>query len=113
MAKEKAPAEKAEKKGKPQEAGAEKGRKAQKAEAKGGAKAEYSSAERTDPELSAGYVPRLKKHYDEVVKPALQKEFNYKNPMEVPRITKIVINMGVGEATGDKKKVQSAARSRW
>jgi large subunit ribosomal protein L5 len=113
MAKEKAPAEKAEKRGKAQDAGAEKGRQAQKkggqkAEAKG-AKAEYSSSERTDPELSAGYVPRLKKHYDEVVKPALQNEFSYKNPMEVPRITKIVINMGVGEATADKKKVQSAA----
>jgi large subunit ribosomal protein L5 len=55
------------------------------------------------------YVPRLRKHYDEVVRPALMKEFGYKNVMEVPRITKIVLNMGVGEATQDSKLVQVAA----
>jgi len=110
MAKEKTPAPEKEKKGKAPEAGAEKGRKGKKDESKGGKSgaSSYSSAERTDPELSADYIPRLKKHYDEVVKPALQKEFNYKNPMEVPRLTKIVLNMGVGEATGDGKKIQSA-----
>jgi large subunit ribosomal protein L5 len=106
MAKEKTPAPEKDKKVKAPE-GAEKGRKGKKDEAKG-AKAEYTSSERTDPELSADYVPRLKKHYDEVVRPALLKEFNYQNPMEVPRITKIVLNMGVGEATADGKKIQSA-----
>ena len=42
------------------------------------------------------YTPRLRKHYDEVVRQKLIEEFGYKNPMEVPQITKIVINMGVG-----------------
>jgi large subunit ribosomal protein L5 len=55
------------------------------------------------------YVPRLRKHYDEVVRPALLEEFGYKNPMEVPVIEKIVINMGVGEATADSKKPSVAA----
>ena len=55
------------------------------------------------------YVARLRKHYDEVVRPALIKEFGYKNPLEVPRVEKIVLNMGVGEATADTKKVTTAA----
>ncbi|MFN3448983.1 MAG: 50S ribosomal protein L5 [Roseococcus sp.] len=53
-------------------------------------------------------VARLQKHYAEVVKPALQKEFGYKNPMQVPKLEKIVINMGVGEAAGDQKKLDAA-----
>ncbi|MCX8135380.1 MAG: 50S ribosomal protein L5 [Roseococcus sp.] len=53
-------------------------------------------------------MARLQKHYIEVVKPALQKEFGYKNPMQVPRLEKIVINMGVGEAAGDQKKLDAA-----
>ena len=44
----------------------------------------------------ADYVPRLRKHYDEVVRPALIKQFGYQNAMQVPKITKIVLNMGVG-----------------
>jgi large subunit ribosomal protein L5 len=56
----------------------------------------------------AGYVPRLRKHYDEVVRPQLTKEFGYTNPMQIPKITKIVLNMGVGEATQDSKLVQVA-----
>ncbi len=55
------------------------------------------------------YVPRLKKHYNEVVRDQLIKEFGYKNPLEVPVIDKIVLNMGVGEAVNDTKKVASAA----
>lgn len=55
------------------------------------------------------YVPRLRKHYDEVVRPKLVAQFGYKNVMEVPRITKIVLNMGIGEATQDSKLVQVAA----
>ena len=42
----------------------------------------------------AAYEPRLQKHYDEVVRPQLVKEFGYKNPMEVPRIDKVVLNNG-------------------
>ncbi|MCC3246004.1 50S ribosomal protein L5 [Methylocystis sp. WRRC1] len=57
----------------------------------------------------AGYTPRMKKHYDEVVREALTKQFGYKNALEVPVIEKIVLNMGVGEAVNDTKKVTSAA----
>ena len=56
-----------------------------------------------------GYTPRLKKHYEEVVRPKLIEEFGYKNPMEVPTIEKIVLNMGVGESTADSKKASVAA----
>ncbi len=54
------------------------------------------------------YEPRLKKHYRDTVRPELVKQFGYKNAMEVPRIDKIVLNMGVGEAVNDSKKVTSA-----
>jgi large subunit ribosomal protein L5 len=52
--------------------------------------------------------PRLQKHYNEVVRAELQKEFNYKNTMQVPRLEKIVLNMGVGEAAADQKKLDAA-----
>src|SRR3546814_18618017 len=55
-------------------------------------------------------MSRLKQHYDKVVRPALIQEFSYKNPMEAPRIEKIVINMGVGEAVQDSKKVTAASQ---
>ena len=55
------------------------------------------------------YVPRLKKHYEDVVRKKLQEEFNYENALEVPVIEKIVLNMGVGEAVNDTKKVTAAA----
>ncbi|HEY9579367.1 MAG TPA: 50S ribosomal protein L5 [Rhizorhapis sp.] len=55
------------------------------------------------------YAPRLKAVYDETIAKAMVEKFGYKNVMEVPRIEKIVLNMGVGEATQDKKKVTSAA----
>lgn len=54
-------------------------------------------------------MPRLLDHYRNVVRPSLMKEFQYGNPMQVPRLDKIVINMGVGEATQDQKKLQAAA----
>ena len=53
-------------------------------------------------------MARLKKHYNEVIRPALIKEFGYKNVMEVPKIEKIVINMGVGDALQDKKRLEAA-----
>jgi len=56
-----------------------------------------------------GYVPRLKKDYDERIIKTMTERFGYKNAMAVPRLDKIVINMGVGEATQDKKKVDIAA----
>jgi large subunit ribosomal protein L5 len=59
-------------------------------------------------QVPAGYVPRLRRHYDEVVRPALVEQFGYDNAMQVPKITKIVLNMGIGEATQDSKLVQVA-----
>jgi large subunit ribosomal protein L5 len=55
------------------------------------------------------YTPRLKQHYQDVLRGELSKQFAYKNPMEVPRLDKVVLNMGVGEGVGDSKKVQAAA----
>ena len=55
------------------------------------------------------YVPRLKTVYDEKIAKTMTEKFGYKNVMEIPKIEKIVLNMGVGEATQDKKKVTSAA----
>jgi large subunit ribosomal protein L5 len=51
---------------------------------------------------------RLRSHYDTVVRPALVEAFSYKNAMQVPKLEKIVINMGVGEAAQDAKKIESA-----
>jgi large subunit ribosomal protein L5 len=53
-------------------------------------------------------MARLYEHYREVVRPELQTRFNYQNPMQIPRLDKIVLNMGVGEATQDAKKLQVA-----
>ncbi|MBS0238921.1 MAG: 50S ribosomal protein L5 [Proteobacteria bacterium] len=57
----------------------------------------------------ADYKPRLKSHYEKVVRAALKEKFGYANVMQIPRIEKIVINMGVGEAVNDRKKVDVAA----
>ncbi|TCK05129.1 50S ribosomal protein L5 [Phorcysia thermohydrogeniphila] len=54
------------------------------------------------------YVPRLKKKYQEEVVPALMKKFGYKNIMEVPKIEKIVVNMGVGEAVQNIRALENA-----
>ncbi len=55
-----------------------------------------------------GYVPRLKEHYDNEVVAGLTKEFNYSNVMQVPKLTKIVVNKGVGGAIANKKLLQDA-----
>jgi large subunit ribosomal protein L5 len=57
----------------------------------------------------ADYTPRLKRDYDERIVKEMTEKFGYKNRLEVPRLDKIVINMGVGEATQDKKRVETAA----
>lgn len=59
--------------------------------------------------MADNYTPRLKKHYEDVVRPKLIEKFGYTNPMQVPRIDKIVLNMGVGDAVGDSKLVKTAA----
>jgi large subunit ribosomal protein L5 len=53
-------------------------------------------------------VARLQEHYEKVVRAELIKEFSYETPLQAPRIDKIVINMGVGEATSDSKKINAA-----
>lgn len=55
------------------------------------------------------YVPRLKTKYQSDVAPALMQQFNYSSVMQVPRIEKVCINQGIGDATGDKKLVDNAA----
>jgi large subunit ribosomal protein L5 len=55
------------------------------------------------------YVPRLKREYDDVTRGELTKEFSYQNPMLVPRLEKVVLNIGVGEGVADSKKVTAAA----
>jgi large subunit ribosomal protein L5 len=116
--KDKKPA-KAAKGGAPKGDAAPKGEGAPKAEAKAKGKKDKSEGiaagqdAKGDAAVAAAdptYVPRFKKRYADVVRPALQEKFSYKNPMQIPRIDKIVINMGVGEATADTKKVQNAAR---
>jgi large subunit ribosomal protein L5 len=54
------------------------------------------------------YVPTLETKYKEEVAPALMKKFNYKSPMQVPKIVKIAINSGVGDAIADKKLIETA-----
>lgn len=56
----------------------------------------------------ADYTPRLKASYKEVVRPAMKEEFAYKNDMMIPKITKITLNMGIGETVNDSKKIRSA-----
>jgi len=79
--------------------------------AKGRGKPAASEAAKAGPAAAApkDYVARLKKLYRDEIVPKLLKEFGYKNAMQVPRLDKIVLNMGVGEAVNDTKKVASAA----
>jgi len=62
------------------------------------------------PQVSAKVTPRLKQRYREEILPALQSEFDIKNVMQVPGLTKIVVNMGVGEAARDSKLIEGAIR---
>ncbi len=57
-----------------------------------------------------GQLPRLKQRYNETIKAALMEQFSYKNVNQVPKLEKIVVSMGVGEAVQDQKKVQGAAK---
>ncbi|KUR76248.1 50S ribosomal protein L5 [Novosphingobium sp. Fuku2-ISO-50] len=59
--------------------------------------------------MAEKYTPRLKTKFEADIAKAMQAKFGYKNVMEIPRIEKITLNMGVGEASQDKKKVQTAA----
>jgi large subunit ribosomal protein L5 len=89
-------------KGQPGKGGAEaKGRGGKGAEAKAGAPAAKPRP--------ADYKPRMKTHYEKVVRETMRSKFGYTNPMQIPRLEKIVLNMGVGEAVADRKKVDNAA----
>ncbi|MXP25926.1 50S ribosomal protein L5 [Altererythrobacter indicus] len=59
--------------------------------------------------MAENYTPRFKTRYDDVIVKAMTEKFGYKNRLEVPKLEKITLNMGVGEASQDKKKVQIAA----
>jgi large subunit ribosomal protein L5 len=58
----------------------------------------------------ATYEPRLKGEYRARIRPVLKEKFSYSNEMQIPRLDKIVVNMGIGEAVADSKKVQSAIK---
>jgi large subunit ribosomal protein L5 len=72
------------------------------------AKVAEAAAGAAPPAASPGEMPRLQKRYLEEVRSKMQQEFGYTNPMQVPKLEKIVINMGVGDATTDQKKLDAA-----
>jgi large subunit ribosomal protein L5 len=78
-------------------------------------KAKKSPASKDDapkvkkPRVAEDYKARLRAHFEDVVRPELTKQFGYKNRMQVPTITKVVLNMGIGEGVADRKKVDQAA----
>jgi large subunit ribosomal protein L5 len=65
--------------------------------------------EKAEKKAASNYVPRLKAQFDKEIRAKLTKDFDYKNPMQVPVITKVVLNMGIGEGVNDRKKVENAA----
>ena len=69
-----------------------------------------TTADTTAPEKAVREVPRLKTRYREEIKPALTEQFSYSNPMQIPGVVKIVVNMGVGEAAKDSKLIDGALR---
>jgi large subunit ribosomal protein L5 len=93
----------------PKDAKTAKDSKAVPAEKKAKAAKGAKPAGEPSPAVPKDYKPRMKKLYEEQVREAMVKEFGYKNALEVPRIEKIVLNMGVGEAVNDTKKVTIAA----
>jgi large subunit ribosomal protein L5 len=74
----------------------------------GGGQGPEAVAAAAEVSASPSESPRLQRRYVEEIRAKLQQEFGYKNPMQVPKLEKIVINMGVGEATGDSKKLDNA-----
>jgi large subunit ribosomal protein L5 len=108
---EDAKAEKAPKVDKSPEAQA-RAEKAAEAKAKAAAKkAAAEGGEKKPREPEERVTPRLRTHFDQVIRKALTEKFSYKNPMQVPRVDKIVLNMGIGEGVADRKKVEQAAEA--
>ena len=81
-----------------------------KAEKKGKRAAEAADKGPAPSPRPKDYKPRMKSHYEKVVRDELLKQFGYGNNMQIPKIEKIVLNMGVGEAVNDRKKVDNAAK---
>lgn len=105
--KQKAP-QSGQQKGKPKDKAADKNlTAASKGEKEKGRGAEVA-AEEAPVETGPREPPRLQKRYVEVLRPQLAKEFGYKNPMQVPKLEKVVLNIGVGEASADQKRLDSA-----
>jgi large subunit ribosomal protein L5 len=71
--------------------------------------AQKASAEKKPREPEERVTPRLRSHFDQVIRKALTEQFGYTNPMQVPTLQKIVLNMGIGEGVADRKKVEQAA----
>jgi large subunit ribosomal protein L5 len=82
--------------------------KADKAKGKGD-KGGDKAAAKGKPKAAPGGPVRMRSHYDQVVRKTMVEKFSYKNAMQVPALDKIVLNMGIGEAVNDRKKVESAA----
>lgn len=82
--------------------------KADKKAKKGADKAAGSQVAVGETAKDPNYVPRMKQRYLEVIRPALMKEFGYKNGMQVPKLNKIVLNIGAGEGSQDSKKMVAA-----
>ena len=85
-----------------------------KAEAKAGKKAQAQAKAATPKEAKkprerSDYVPRLRTQFESVIRAELTKQLGYSNRMQVPKITKVVLNMGIGEGVADRKKVDTAA----
>jgi len=81
-----------------------------KAEKKAQAQAKAAAPkEAKKPRERSDYVPRLKTHFEQTIRGELSKKFGYTNGMQVPKITKVVLNMGIGEGVADRKKVDNAA----
>jgi large subunit ribosomal protein L5 len=98
-------AQKPDKQGKPDKAAA--GKAAAKGKGDKGGKGDAQPAASPRPK---DYKPRMKSHYEKVVREEMAKNFGYKNRMQIPKVEKIVLNMGVGEAVNDRKKVDAAAK---
>jgi large subunit ribosomal protein L5 len=85
--------------------------KAQAAKDKAAAKKKAADGEKKPRAPEERVTPRLRTQFDEVIRKALTEKFSYQNPMQVPRLDKIVLNMGVGEGVADRKKVEQAAEA--
>jgi large subunit ribosomal protein L5 len=100
-------ADKAPRPGKDEKPQAAKAQKAGKGDAAGKGDTAPKAPKADKPEERV--TPRLRTHFEEVVRKKLTEEFTYQNPMQVPVIQKVVINMGIGEGVNDRKKVDAAA----